>query len=522
MKNKIVRRLLAGAMAAAMLTSVLSACGDSAKTGGTAVSGAAAGKVDTSKEVKLKMYLLGDKPADFDKVYEKINVQLKKKINATVDVSFLSWAEHDQKYSLLFSSGEDFDLIFTAAGWAHYETTAAKKGFYELTDNFISAYAPGVKKVVPQEAWEQAKIDGKIYMVPSYKVEFDQDVVAVRGDLMQKYGMKNISSPADLENYFDKVLKNEKNITPLGAQGTALQYLYLLTRNSWKEIAGTPLTLFSYNFNDPKDTKVVSVAETEQFRQYAKEMKAMQTKGYWSKDALSTKDTRSDAFTQGKAAAMVWNVGSCASYCEQANKQHPEWKCTIYDIFPDKKKVVKPYTNNGIAINASSKNKERAMMALNEFMTDKTVYDLAAYGIEGVHYKAVGNNKYVTAGQAERFPADGACNWGWNNDNLARTYDLTNADPVRIKAQELTDVWKKNMISPHPLNAFSFMEQNVKTQTSIINTLISQYMTPICMGLVDDPDKAIDEFNTKLKQAGLDRVKQEIQSQVDQRIAKSK
>ena len=34
-------------------------------------------------------------------------------------------------------------------------------------------------------AWEQAKIDGQIYMVPNYANEFGQEVLAVRGDLME-------------------------------------------------------------------------------------------------------------------------------------------------------------------------------------------------------------------------------------------------------------------------------------------------------------------------------------------------
>ena len=59
------------------------------------------------------MYLLGDGAADVDLVYGEISKILEENINAST-VDFLSWAEHDTKYPLLFSSGENFDLIFTA------------------------------------------------------------------------------------------------------------------------------------------------------------------------------------------------------------------------------------------------------------------------------------------------------------------------------------------------------------------------------------------------------------------------
>jgi len=77
-------------------------------------------KADTSEYVELTMYLIGDRTPDFDEVYAEINKILKEEVNATVNVKFLSWGEHDTKYSLLFSSGEDFDLIFTASSWCHY------------------------------------------------------------------------------------------------------------------------------------------------------------------------------------------------------------------------------------------------------------------------------------------------------------------------------------------------------------------------------------------------------------------
>ena len=109
-----------------------------------------ASDVDTSEPMELKMYLIGDRTPDFDEVYGKINEILEEKLNCTLSVDFLSWGEHDTKYSLLFSGGEDFDLIFTASSWGHYEQTVALGGFSELTEEDIQTYAPGIWDVVPE------------------------------------------------------------------------------------------------------------------------------------------------------------------------------------------------------------------------------------------------------------------------------------------------------------------------------------------------------------------------------------
>ena len=45
--------------------------------------------IDTSQEVKLVMYLLGERTPDFDKVFDRINEKLKEKINATIEVKFM-------------------------------------------------------------------------------------------------------------------------------------------------------------------------------------------------------------------------------------------------------------------------------------------------------------------------------------------------------------------------------------------------------------------------------------------------
>lgn len=485
-----------------------------------AAAGEAGAKPETAKKVDLKMYLLGDGAADVELVYGEINKILEQTINATIKVDFLSWAEHDTKYPLLFSSGEDFDLIFTAAGWGHYEQTATKKGFYELTPDFLSAYAPDIMKVVPDAAWSQAKINGKFYMVPNYSNEYGYDVIGVRGDLMDKYGISAIESKADLEAYYDKIIANEKDISPLATQGIGLQYPYMFQSRGWQVLRGTPLPLILYETANPSNTKVVSTVESPEFREYAHKMKEMADKGYWSRDSLSASDTRNDLWVLGKAASMVWNVNNVSNYAQQINKEHPEWKATFVDIAPTVKRPVNPYTNNGVAINAISKNPERAMMALNQFMTNKAVYDLAAYGVEGVHFKAVGDDKYTPIDEnAGRFPAMTVCNWGWNNENLKRSIYVENPDPVIIKAEECIDKWSKDLTSFHPLDAFSFTEENVKNEVAVITTLVTQYLDPISVGIVADVDKAVDELIAKMKEAGIDKVVQEAQRQVDEYLA---
>ena len=96
------KKLLAVLLAATMGLGLLSGCGG----GGSSSSGGSSsgdGSVDTSKEVELVMYVISERPAGQDVVDENLNNLLKEKLNCTLKINWIGWAEYAQKYPLLFS-----------------------------------------------------------------------------------------------------------------------------------------------------------------------------------------------------------------------------------------------------------------------------------------------------------------------------------------------------------------------------------------------------------------------------------
>ena len=507
-------------MTAAMATGLLAGCGGSDSKGATQEGKTWKG-IDVSEPVTLTMYLLGDRAGDFDEVYDQVNEILEKDMNTKLDVKYLSWDEMDTKYSLLFSSGEDFDLIFTASGWSYYEDTVAKNGFYEMDEEFRKTYAPDITELLPEEAWEQATINDGVYMVPNYQHEYSMDVVGVRGDLMEKYGYSDITTPEELEAFFDEVAENETDITPMGSKSGSSLVGYFLYPGQYA-VAGTPYSFFTYNLNDATDTDITYTVDTDEFVAYAEKMKEFYDKGYWSSDTLSSTDTRTDSWTQGRAAAMVWNLGSVVGAARDINASNPEWNATFVDPAKGSVKQFSPYTNNGVGINASSKNPERAMMVLDELMTNKEIYDLTSLGIEGKHWEDAGDNQYKSLEASANFTPNGTCNWGWTNMEIARKEFVEKSDVVYEKQQETLDLWNKENTSSHPYATFAFNDENVKTEIANINAIMSQYYEPIEAGLVDDPAAAVEELREKLDGAGIQKVYEELQAQAEEFLAAKK
>lgn len=113
--SKLLALMLAALLAVSALAGCTSDGGNSSKTNSTASSGAetsGTGTLDTSKEVELVLYVISDRPAKQDELDANLNSYLKEKLNCTLKINWIGWAEYANKYPLLFSSGEKFDMAY--------------------------------------------------------------------------------------------------------------------------------------------------------------------------------------------------------------------------------------------------------------------------------------------------------------------------------------------------------------------------------------------------------------------------
>ncbi|MEN8904328.1 MAG: ABC transporter substrate-binding protein [Clostridiales bacterium] len=472
------------------------------------------GTVDTSKEVKLKMYLLGDKPKDTDLVYDEINKLLKESINASIEVNFLSWGDWQQKYPLLFASGENFDLVYTA-NWAQYNQQVSKGAFLEITKDMVDKYAPQTSKSMYEDSWKQAQVKGKAYMLPMNYKEVQGMVNMYRGDILKK---GNIDIPKTLEeesNYYDACLEVD-GLIPNNVGSDMYWFgvpISLKVDSSWLYFdIGVDNAQYWYDSTDTKTTKIVDFYKTDEYVESAIIAKEWADKGYWSKSALVNKDPTKDLFLNGRSGVTGGNLATLNGLYPSVVEAHPEWNVVVADTYYGRAIDMKPYIQNGIAINKTSKNPERALMALDLFRNDQKYFDLSFYGIEGKHYKISNNGKnIIPTDESVNYPPEGACPWGWREDKLVRVIDggIPNYD-------ELRNSWLEEAII-HPLQFFSFDDSKVKNEIAAINNIQKTYGRVIDFGFAKgDVKEAINDYRKKLKSAGRDKVTEELQRQIDE------
>lgn len=522
--KKGMKKALSFMLGTVMAVSLLTGCGSSgsssttnnttaaATNGGTTETGTEG--IDISEHVDLKMYLVGDKPDGFDDVYAKVNEILEEKLNCSLSVDWLSWAEHRTKYSLLFSAGEDFDLIFTATSWCHFEQTVALGGFKALDKDFIQTYAPDVWETLPEIAWNQATLSGSIYMVPANYVEVAPNIMAIRGDKMAEYGFDDITSYDDVVAFYKACAENGM-YSVTRAQGL---YWPWFEQSGYTVVSGAPNhgQLVLYHSQDSSDMDLKYILEWDEFAEYCHQMKELADAGCWPTDALSSTAERQDGLVTGRSSTMYWNVGSSKLHANLANAEHPDWNINLYNYLPDGTYAATKYINNGLGININSKHPERAMMVINEFASNQELQDLTQLGIEGVNWEAVGDDQYkIIEGKAYTT----SNNWGWRSMVLGRKEYNENPTAVDVRAAELEAYFLEHARAEHVLDSFAFDTTPVSTQYAAVEAAMGTYFDPLVSGLVSDVDVSLEQFRSSMEAAGIRDVLDEMQRQVDEFVA---
>ena len=505
---------LACAVIAAMLTTSIafSGCGkkdndQTSNSGGKTVNG-----VDISKEVQLTMYLVGDPQPDAEKVYAEVNKKLKQDINTTVNVKYLPWADWSKKYPLVLASGEDLDAIYTA-DWMGYAAQATKGAFKEITPETIKKYMPEYYDKVPANFWNEIKINGKMYMIPYMNQQVEgSNLIFYRGDLREKYNLPKIKSQDDLVNYLTTIVKNEKGM--LGYDESAAGLVKVVQSLFYKQ----PNELFVYNTVPVFSTKLTDMngtvnydLDSPAYLDMLKTAKKLADSGAWTKSILASKNNNEKAFNSGKTPLIVSTPNYMVSNISILNDTKPEWKVEVGDVAPDKLHESSSGIRSGMTISASSKNVERTMLMLNLFGTRKDYYDLTTYGIEGVHYTAIGDNKYkaLDAG-VKNFAAGGNCPWGWERKDFVRVPDKTPDDIANLESN-----WIKNgLSSKNPIVSFNFDDSTVKNEVAACNNIYQTRGYILLTGLSANPEADLAAMKDELNKAGIDKIKTELQKQV--------
>lgn len=500
MKRKWMRCLAAG-MAAAMLAGSLTGCGK--KDEGKSVNAPETEQMaDTSEEVELVMYVIGNEPVGQAELTENMNKIFKEKLNCTLKINYIGYAEFANKYPLLFSSGEEFDIAYTA-NWLNF-SSLAKKGAFMALDELWPKYAPLNFEKTTDEAKKQATLDGHYYCIPTLLPNYDVSGPIYRTDILEGTGwdgkMENFE---DLEKYLDLVKENAPEIEPFAvcSAGSDADDVWLRSKGYLEVADGL------YIDTSEEDPQVVTLYEEETMPEFLEMMARWNEKGFFSKSALA--DTDTEKVVNGRAAMVFHGV----DLYSRAAISKPEYSYGYKNFSSD---VIRtPFTQDAMVISNTSKNPERALMLWDLITSDQEAFDAFYYGIKGVSYDVNEEGQYRIL-DSDKYSS--SCMYAARTEGLNRYPEGTPQDVVSMKEEWKKEIEEKNGEGRAKYNAFVLDTASIETEYAAIMNVNQQYWWPLELGYTD-AEKGMEEYKQKMEAAGVEKVKAEVQKQLDEYVA---
>ena len=508
-KEKIMlRKFFSIVLACAMVIGCLTACGNETKTSEVSKNETSETKVETSTPVETEepkgpptklvmMNITNQLHPDHDMVWDKINEILIDKLNVTVEYKFMTWAEQAQKYPLIVQSGEQIDMLYCMAG--NDRTYGEKGAFTDLTE-LAPEYAPNLYGALSEDQIKAVTRNGKIYILPPNYAVAAVNGVAVRGDLMDKYGIKDIATHDDFIEYMTTVYANEKDFT-LFSEGTT-GYI-LTTYSEWQPVPGCTLAVFDSS-EGADYTDIKFVWENEKHIETYKANEKLYNSGVMPKDALMSSANSKDGFIEGTLPAAALNITNFAAAWQEIQEKHADWDPRFYWFDKEATHVISP-VSNGWAIPATSKYPELALQVLDLLAMDEELHNLVNYGIEGVHY-VVKDGQIALPDGVETSTYS---TYGTIHQN--KDYRMNNAGYLPDYDERVAEFIETGHITP--FSGFNIDTTPIATELANMQEIWKQYSKSLAYGVLP-VDETLEEIAKLMKAAGCEKVHDEITKQL--------
>lgn len=521
MKHKLLKKLMAAALAGSML---LTGCGSSgndvadskpadSEQSDQAQEAAAADEKDPvlfdGEDSEILMYFPGanSNPASLAEVESALNEILSTRMDGHLKIQILEWGVCADQYNLMLSSGEDVSLIFSPSG--RYRTYASKGQIQPITDIY--------EKYIPTAVAEMGKyIDAcyygeDLYGLPTFRNMAQGTGFICRKDILEETGISidSVQTWEDVEKIMEAVKEKHPEMDIL-CNGLAKNgILDGVTATAFDEIQSGVGQIFGGD-----GTKVVNIYETEEFREICDLAYDWNQKGYFMSDATTNADTRGSLVAAGNTFGYI--VGTMyPSFLTQETTSCGYEMVGAYIGDP----VLTTY-NAGAhqwLVPTACKTPEKALTVLEMLYSDPVAQNLFYYGIEGKDYE-IKDEANGLIGYPEGVDST---NVGWTN----QTWITGNGSIAYVWETEDANVWNdlkefNDSAVLSPMYGFTYDSSNVTNEITAITNVEDKYLVILKSGAAD-VDTTLAQFLDELEAAGIQNVIDDVQAQLDAWLAET-
>lgn len=466
--------------------------GDSAS--GTEVSQAPAGEVE-----RIKIYVpTSGKFDDMDEVMAAVNEISREKIGVEVEFHAYEFGQWFQQYSLFLSGTEDIDIL---ANYGGYLNAVSQGAAYDLTD-LLPEYGQDII-ALEGDYLKSGEINGVQYAIPIYASYAWNMGIIYRQDIVDELGLnEQVAAVKTLEDWgavLEAVKEAKPEITPFVALSgnTAPVFQY----GTWDDLGNN----YGVLMDGGASSEVVNLFETEEYAQLCGVLHDWYEKGYSSKDIQTQTDGFQVLIQNDAAFSTIGQTDFNTSFYQSTSCGKDMGIVMLGEP------VARTYNNVTYTVMSNSEHPEACMKFLNLWISDPEVGTLISYGIEGKHYQLNENGLgcYPEGQDAS------SCTYhlGSNLSNINRIlWESENPDYAELLVESNRDARKSAGMG------FSFNTESVTNEITQLDNVCSKYQIGLECGALD-PETALPVFIEELKGAGIEKVIEEKQRQLDEFLA---
>lgn len=442
--------------------------------------------------VTLKWVTVGSgMPTNYDAWLAQINPYLAEKIGVNVDVEVIGWGDWDNRRNMIISTNEPYDIIFGNSGT--YNNDVQMGAYYEITEEMLAEYAPGLVELIPSAYWDACRVGGLIYAVPTYKDSSMTNYFVWDKELLDANGLD--ASEGHTLEAIEPILyelkdKTSNTVYPLNSNGAT----YLL---SVYDQMSTGLPAIGVRIDDT-EYKVVATLEQEDI------MTSLSLLHKWYNDGIINADAATHAESNKYNVCSVAQGWPSAAITTWGPNMGVEAVAYQFGQTIASNETVQGSLNS-ISINCPYP--EKALQLLDIINTDTYVRDLFYYGVEGENWE------YTEDGRVHKINAEwtmaGYTQATFFNVSLTDDMDFNQWDEVR----ELNDNATASV-----LLGFFFDTTPIQDQLASCIEIFNRYKGEVLTGTTD-PAVSVPQMMEEMRAAGFDDIVAEAQAQVDAFVA---
>lgn len=468
--------------------------------------------------VTLRIWFHGStvSPEASAKVMESVNAYLQDKINVTLEPIWGTWGDFDTATVTALTGGDDVDIYFTCNWSSNEYNSYARDGYWVKLDDMLPTYGADLLTTIPEGIWECAKTNGYdgmgVYAVPALKDTATQNCWDLNGTLLAELGYNvdefvefaSMNPDFYYSDEFEEVLQKAKDAKgssfyPLVGEPVVFERIATGTAIVTGDLNGAPVLSYYYDVEHPSTdigSKIVCKYATPEFKKFAERTYYLAQKGFISPQTQNV-DTANN-YREACASTGDYLISS-QSYAFGCELDYARARGIDVRMIPTDAPYMDATSGQGamMAISATSKNPERALMFLNLLNTDPELMTMLNYGTEGYTYNknADGTISFIDEVRATYSP--------WTNG-------MGNVRQLPPTAEQGVDFWERfsayyDSAEVLPYGSFILDTSELSNEATALANVYGQYGFQL-MGGATNPDTVLPEFLAKLEEAGIQKL----------------